>query len=97
MRLRLRKIGNSYGVLIPRKYLKYDQIQAKEVDIVITDGYDLDKKVITSPKKEPNVITNLENKVITSEVATENVITEKSVFDICPKHKVPKIKCGCNL
>jgi hypothetical protein len=66
MKLKLRRIGNSYGVILPKKVLPYDLVKQGWVDIVITDGYKLadnDVNVITNTK---NIAKNKED-VITYE------------------------------
>ena len=57
MKLKLRRIGNSYGVLIPKRVLPYDVIKSGYVELVITSGYELEDNVITSPKNKEDVIT----------------------------------------
>lgn len=90
MKLKLRKIGNSLGVLIPAKELKgYNIGDVIELN-VITKGQD----VIT---KKDNVIT-IERDVITK---TANVITEAVFIPqtkkrwYCHKHKQWNDECGC--
>jgi antitoxin component of MazEF toxin-antitoxin module len=63
MKLRLRKIGNSIGVIIPSEAVKCYNI-GDEIDVIIADN------VITSTN---NVITKSDN-VITK---SDNVITDK--------------------
>ena len=57
MKLKLRRIGNSYGVLIPKRVLPYDVIKSGYVELVITSGYELEDNVITSQKNKEDVIT----------------------------------------
>ena len=42
MKLKLRRIGNSYGVILPKKVLPYDLIKSGYVEVTVTDGYDLE-------------------------------------------------------
>ena len=80
---KLRKIGNSYGILLPKNVITLEDLERGYIDIVITSGTVEQENVITSAPK-----------VITSK---PNVITHKSsnAFEFCLKHKGYKRSCGC--
>jgi antitoxin component of MazEF toxin-antitoxin module len=106
MKLKLRKIGNSYGVILPKNVITSEVLEAGE--IVITLGGNR-QNVITSGDKNRNVITLDKPNVITSEDNHPNVITLKDSttpkeqtyirppfsFEKCPKHSGFKGTCGC--
>lgn len=83
MKLKLRQIGNSVGVIIPIK--------------VITDytiGEEIELEVITKKEKNEEKDAN----VITQGAKKVPVITDENPnrYDFCEKHKgVMKITCGC--
>lgn len=79
MKYKLRKIGNSLGVLIPKEHLKgYNEGDYIELE-VITKGGETQQKVITEPVKEQKVITQ----------------TKSFNTQWCSKHDAMKGSCGC--
>lgn len=88
LKAKLRKIGNSLGVIIPNDVITEARLVLNNV---ITLEVLMGKEVIT----KGNVITQNPPKVITS---PSPVITPKKViFDTrwCKKHKVMKGSCKC--
>lgn len=64
MNLKLRKIGNSLGVIIPKEYLEgYNEGQ--KIGIVITSGI---SKSYNRPLLEDKVVTQKSEEVITKDV-----------------------------
>jgi len=102
---KLRKIGNSLGILIPKEVITF--IESKWGVDVITKGDTIYLEVITDDKNMMDlpcgVITEKEKDVITKEESAPKVITSKKVatkksgrFELCPKHPGSmKITCGC--
>jgi len=104
MKLKLRKIGNSLGVIIPKNVITLNSkdgfidlnvitfsasFETKTTNVITK----VDKNVITLPKVKENVITfsaSSEPNVITSERKSFN-------FETCNKHHGSyKGSCGCN-
>ena len=91
---KLRKIGNSLGVIIPANvitsYKEGDDIELN----VITSKDKVNDNVITSVKDKGNVITSDDKKE--NDVITSKPIKKKKFNDYwCDKHNVYKISCGC--
>lgn len=87
MKLKLRKIGNSLGVILPAKVVKCYNI-GDEIEVnVIT----LEKNVITS---NPNVITSDSPDSSATPVDTRPLKQTQTRW-WCNKHKSWNLKCGC--
>jgi len=85
---KLRRIGNSQGIYIPKNVItSYEIGDELELEVITLSG----KKVITSDNKNNNVIT--------SEVKNNNIITPKRAkkfnSEWCNKHGTYKGSCGC--
>lgn len=82
---KIRKIGNSLGVLIPLEVItKYNYSNGQVITLSIGDNDVITEKVITEEKPLPDVITP---KIFPKERFNAN---------FCPKHKgVMKGSCGC--
>ena len=78
---KLRKIGNSLGVIIPYKVITYYK-EGDEIELdVITKGE-------ITPNKDPNVITK-------PLIEEKPVITKSFNTKWCSKHGSMKGTCGC--
>jgi len=82
MKLKLRKIGNSLGVLLPK-------VITKE----LKNGDFIDLGVITT-EDIPQVITEKKQEVITDENSTATTIATNA-GQWCSKHDTYKGTCGC--
>lgn len=85
IKLKLRKIGNSLGVILPANvitgYKENDVITLNVItEEVITEK---DENVITSPKIQERAFIKMDYK------------GKHKPFDFCPKHKVFYNSCKC--
>ena len=101
LKLKLRAIGTSLGVIIPRKIIKHYNINDEvELDIIIKDENIIMKK----PEETKNII--ISEPVITLEEQKEikpvkkiilKEIKKSGQYEFCPIHPfVMKINCPCN-
>jgi antitoxin component of MazEF toxin-antitoxin module len=85
MKMKLRKIGNSYGVILPNKMVK-SFIDTGEIDLILA-GSEVTHEITVGETPE----------VITSEVEEFRIVRVKPFnFEKCKKHHgTYKGTCGC--
>ena len=99
IKAKLRKIGNSQGIYIPKNVITcYNIGDVIEVEVITLKGKDIKKvitlapkKVITSVKKDSNVITSGYKDTI----HTTPYIKPKFNTKWCDKHNTYKGTCQC--
>lgn len=91
MLYKIRKVGNSYGVIIPIKVVE-PYLNVGKIDLVVDNKEEnlikeIEPRVI---KNEPKVITNVITKKINT-INSKGKIKPKT----CPKHGGNWLTCGC--
>lgn len=91
MLYKLRKIGNSWGVILP-KHLVKTYLDVGKIDLVLNNKEEALIKELEFQRKRREIVASVRKEI---ERGKDLKVFKKPKPKTCPKHHLPWSVCGC--